>query len=171
MTPKGTENQSVVQTRGRILVVDDKAANRTLLKHDLTENGFEVELAASGKECLEKARAWSPETIILDIEMPDMDGFETARALKEDSQISSIPILFVTAHDPDDSLTIEALDAGGNDFLQKPYPLPILVARVSTQVTIFRAQERLRQQVMSSEERLESRSCGAASPPTQQHRS
>lgn len=138
-------------SRGKVLVVDDVEANRELLTQDLEDEGFEVTSVASGPECLEAAKAAPPHVILLDIQMAGMDGIETCRRLKADPSTMHIPVLFVTANRADDNSAVLALDAGGNDFLTKPYSPPILVARVSCQITIARAHARLRKQAMTDE--------------------
>jgi diguanylate cyclase (GGDEF)-like protein len=138
-------------TGGRILVVDDVHANRELLTQELEDEEFEVEVASSGEACLEKAQSWHPEVILLDIQMPGMSGIETCRRLKQNPATAHIPVLFVTANRADDDSAVEALKAGGNDFLVKPYSLPILIARVSCQLTISRSHQRLRKMAMTDE--------------------
>ena len=137
--------------RGKVLVVDDVRANRELLSQDLEEEGFEVTSVTSGLECIEAATANPPHVILLDIQMAGMDGIETCRRLKADPSTMHIPVLFVTANRTDDDTAVEALEAGGNDFLTKPYSPPILVARVSCQITLARAHARLRKQAMTDE--------------------
>jgi diguanylate cyclase (GGDEF)-like protein len=139
------------ESPGRILVVDDSLANRELLSQELEDEGFEVETAESGPECLELAHSWHPEVILLDIQMPGMDGIETCRKLKENAETKDIPVLFVTAKRTDDDSVVEALQAGGNDFLPKPYSPPILFARVSSQLSIARAHAQLRRMAMVDE--------------------
>jgi len=138
--------------RGRVLVVDDVEANRELLCQELEDEGFEVASASSGAECLALAHAAPPEVILLDIQMAGMDGIETCRRLKEDPVTAHVPVLFVTANRADDEKTaLAALAAGGNDFLTKPYSPPILVARVTSQITIARGHARLRRHAMTDE--------------------
>ena len=136
---------------GRVLVVDDVAANRELLRQDLEEEGFEVTAVPSGPACLAAARAHPPEVILLDIQMAGMDGIETCRQLKADPATQHIPVLFVTAARADDATVLAALRAGGNDFLTKPYSPPILVARVTCQIAISRAYALLSRQAMTDE--------------------
>lgn len=137
--------------RGKVLVVDDLLPNRELLRQGLEEEGFEVLLASSGPDCLTLAAAHHPEVILLDIRMAGMDGIETCRRLKDDVTTAHIPVLFLTAERSNDEVTVAALRAGGNDFLTKPYSHPILIARVSCQIAIARAQAQLRHQVISDE--------------------
>ena len=127
----------------RILVVDDRESNRLLLQVELEEAGFEVLLADSGLACLEQAASSAPECIILDIKMPGIDGLETCRRLKADPNLAQIPVLFLTAHRANPETAMEALELGGNDFLEKPYSAPVLLARVSCQVALFRAQRQI----------------------------
>lgn len=137
--------------RGKVLVVDDIDINRELAREALEDEGFTVVVAASGAECLTVAAAEQPEVILLDIRMPGIDGIETCRRLKADPEIAHIPVLFLTAERSNDAVTVAALEAGGNDFLIKPYSHPILVARVSSQVAIARAHAQLRHQAISDE--------------------
>ena len=137
--------------RGRVLVVDDRMENRELLLQELEEEGFEVRTAASGQQCLEIAETWGPEVILLDINMPGMDGIETCKRLKSRPETSASSVLFVTALRTDDDTAVRALAAGGNDFLPKPYSPPILLARVQCQLEISRAHARLRTMAMIDE--------------------
>lgn len=135
----------------RILVVDDVLANRELLAQDLEEAGYEVETAANGQACLKLAQAWHPHVVLLDIQMPGMNGIEVCRRLKDMVDTRHIPVLFVTALRTDEDSVVEALEAGGNDFLPKPYSPGILLARVQSQVTIARQHEQLRRMAMIDE--------------------
>ncbi len=136
---------------GRVFVVDDNAANRDLLQEDLEMEGFEVECFPGGAPALAAATADPPDVILLDIQMAGMDGLETCRRLKADPTTAHVPVLFVTGHRADDQTAIDALRVGGNDFLAKPYSAPILVARVTCQITISRAHARLRYLAMTDE--------------------
>lgn len=132
----------------RVLVVDDIASSRELLRQDLGGAGFDVRSQASGYGCLDVARLFDPAVIILDIDMPGMDGIETCRRLKADPTTAHIPILFLTGQQ-DEETAVVALAAGGNDFLHKPYSRSIMLARVSSQVAINEAQARLRRMVIT----------------------
>jgi diguanylate cyclase (GGDEF)-like protein len=135
---------------GKVLVVDDDRTARALLRKQLEDAGFKVETATSGLECIQKAHTWRPEVILLDILMPGMNGIETCRQLKKSDEIAMIPVLFVTGHD-DEKTTVEALSAGGNDFVRKGAAGPILSARIRSQVAISRANARLRHMAMTDE--------------------
>ncbi len=113
----------------RILVVDDIESNRRLLEARLAAEYFEVDLAASGLECLESARKRAPDLILLDIMMPGLDGFETCRRLKADPDTRHIPVIMVTALDQRED-RIKGLECGADDFLTKPVDEIALFARV-----------------------------------------
>ena len=136
---------------GRVFVVDDNEANRELLSQDLEAEGFSVTCLANGRACIAATQAEPPDVILLDIQMAEMDGMETCRQLKADPNTAHVPVLFVTGHRSDDATAVAALRAGGNDFLTKPYSVPILVARVTCQITISRAHARLRYLAMTDE--------------------
>ena len=135
---------------GRVLVVDDHEGQRELLSLQLEELGFEVLLAQSGAECLEVAASQiAPEVILLDVEMPGMSGIETCRQLKLEASTRDIPVLFVTGWRDDDPMVVDALAAGGNDFISKTTSTPVLEARLRTQISIRRAHLRIAEMAMT----------------------
>ena len=119
----------------QILVVDDVPANVKLLEAKLTNEYYNVIGASDGFEALELAREKRPDLILLDVMMPGMDGFEACAKMKEDSSISHIPIVMVTALS-DQKDRIRGLDAGADDFLTKPISDTALFARVRSLVRI-----------------------------------
>ncbi len=114
---------------GRILVVDDVATNRLILKAKLSSAYFDVLLAESGEQALAITMAELPDMILLDVMMPEMDGYEVCRILKSRSQTAHIPVIMVTAHNSTEE-KIRGLDAGADDFLSKPINDVTLFARV-----------------------------------------
>ena len=112
-----------------VLVVDDEVVNRRLLEAMLEREGYAVVQAASGEQALEIARRDRPGTIMLDVMMPGMDGFEALRRLKADAATRAIPVLMVTALDDRDS-RVRALEAGAEDFIIKPIDRIELRARM-----------------------------------------
>ena len=119
----------------RVLVVDDDRVSRNLLKHMLTPLGYEVVLAKHGTEALRKVSEDPPDVILLDILMPDLDGFHVARKLKKQESTFSIPIVMVTALEAMED-RIRALAAGANDFLSKPVDKAELQATVASQMQV-----------------------------------
>jgi CheY-like chemotaxis protein len=131
-------------TKGRVLVVDDKPANLMLLQEDLESEDFVVATAQGGEAGLAEAVAFMPDVILLDIKMPGMDGIDTCRHIRTDTRIKHIPVLFLTASGDSDEILQQCLQAGGNDFLQKPYNPVTLVARVLGQIRLAKTEHALR---------------------------
>ncbi|MDH5229362.1 MAG: response regulator [Gammaproteobacteria bacterium] len=132
----------------RILVVDDEELNFDLMKVAL-KTQFELSYAPSGQEALEKAKTEKPDVILLDIQMPGMDGYETCRQLKYDAETSGIPVTFVSALDSlDEKLT--AYDAGGDDYIVKPFEAEELQRKVTVSLQKKQEQEKLRQDVSTA---------------------
>lgn len=113
----------------KVLVVDDQALNRSLLKHMLEHEGFTVIEAVNGEEAIAIFKAESPDLVLLDVVMPVMDGYTAAPRLKELSTEVYLPIIFITALDDQDSLK-QCLEVGGDDFLNKPFDRVILQAKI-----------------------------------------
>lgn len=130
---------------GRVLIVDDNPQLIRLLStilHDICEVSF----ATSGEEALRVAARQQPQVILLDMQMPGMDGFETCRALKNAPETSSAAVLFVTAHTESD-LELRALELGAVDFIAKPFNPAIVTARVKTHLLLAAQSYALRQLV------------------------
>ncbi len=132
---------------GRVLVVDDNAANRLLLRELLEPGGNEVVEAANGHTALELAVSQSPDVVLLDVQMPGLDGFEVCRRLKADEATAAIPVVLVTVLDARDD-RIKGIRAGASDFLTKPVDRVELALRVGNKIaaySLFRAaQEQFR---------------------------
>ncbi len=111
----------------KVLVIDDEPPITELLNMSLGFEGYEVAIANSGREGLERARTFRPDLIVLDIMMPDLDGFQVLKRLREEG--NKTPVLFLTARDAiEDRVT--GLTAGADDYLPKPFSLAELSARV-----------------------------------------
>jgi len=140
--------------RGDILVVDDTPANLGLLSSILTSAGYQVRPAPGGRMALRAAQTRPPDLVLLDINMPEMDGFEVCRRLKEDTRLESIPILFISAlTDTDDKM--KAFAAGGLDYITKPFQAEEVLARVSTHLQNRRYQVSLIEKSTSLEKALD----------------
>ena len=125
-----------------ILIVDDTPANLDLLRNILKEHGYKVRTAAGGRRALESARLSPPDLMLLDIMMPDMDGYETCRAFKGDPRLHGIPIVFISALD--DALDkVKAFDCGAIDYIPKPFQDKEVIARVQNQLRIRDLQQNL----------------------------
>ena len=139
------ENASECDIRGykkRILIVDDEPLNIKVLEAKLPSDEYEVIPAYSGKEALEKVDDTPPEVILLDIMMPEMDGYEVTKRLKADPKTSHIPVIMLTAlTETKDKL--KALDAGAEEFISKPVNGTELIARIKSMLRLSHYREQL----------------------------
>ena len=133
--------------RGRVLVVDANIDEREGLRKSLSERGFEVQIAPTGIDGLEKARSWGPLVIILSIQL----GMAELRLFKMDESCSTVPLMVHSPEPADDETAVAALDGGANDVISKPYSSALLAARVSAQIAIYRSQFELREKVIRDE--------------------
>jgi signal transduction histidine kinase len=127
---------------GRILIVDDLPANLRLLEGILKVAGYEVVTASSGAEALETIATAEPDVVLLDVMMPEMDGFETCRRIKSQPDTSWLPIVMVTALQETGD-RVAALEAGADDFLTKPVDDVEVIARVNSLVRVKRQRQDL----------------------------
>ncbi len=113
----------------KILIVEDDAAIAEILRNRLSREGFEVQWAADGKMGYEAVQTFHPSLILLDLTMPQMNGIEVCRRLREKEDTRQIPIIMVTANSEDADITI-GLELGADDYVAKPFSLRQLVARI-----------------------------------------
>jgi adenylate cyclase len=131
--------------RGNILVVDDTPANVRILTDALVKHGYEICSAMSGERALEIVQDFVPDLILLDVMMPEMDGYTVCQRLKERPETHDIPVMFLSAIDnPSDK--VRAFQVGGIDYITKPFHLDEVIARVSQQIDRRSLQKRLEQQ-------------------------
>lgn len=131
-----------VSGRKDILVVDDSPANLRLLVETLSRAGYAVRPAPSGALAIDAARARPPDLILLDIRMPEMDGFKVCTILKQDPLLCDVPVIFLSAlHETADKL--KAFEAGGADYITKPFAAEEMLARVRTQIAVRDMQRQL----------------------------
>jgi CheY-like chemotaxis protein len=115
----------------RILLVEDNELNRDMLSRRLTRRGYEVEIAVDGIEGLRMATATSPDLILLDLSLPEIDGWEVLRILKKDPRMKEIPVMALTAHALVTDRT-RALEAGFDEYDIKPVEMPRLLKKMET---------------------------------------
>lgn len=151
------------EQRGDILIVDDLADNLRLLSSNLSSYGYRTRAVKNGSMALIGAKAMPPDLILLDIRMPEMDGYEVCRQLKADPQLRDIPIIFLSALDETED-KVRAFQAGGADYITKPFQMEEVLARVNTQLTI----QVLKRQVAEQQQQLNQLLTPAAELPTSQ---
>ncbi len=127
---------------GDILIVDDTPANLRLLAGMLGEQGYKVRPAPNGKLALMAARAAPPDLILLDINMPGMNGYEVCAALKDDPLTRDIPVIFISALDQTED-KVKAFTLGGVDYVAKPFQVEEVLARVRTHLALYVLQRQL----------------------------
>lgn len=118
-----------------VLAVDDKPQNLQFLGKLLSDNGYEVGLAQSGSQALSFVKKDEPDLILLDIMMPELDGYEVCRALKSDFSSRHIPVIFLTAKTASEDV-VKGFDAGGVDYVTKPFNSMELLARIRTHIEL-----------------------------------
>lgn len=138
-----------------ILVVDDTLTNLEFVTDTLVSQGYAVTKANSGNQALAQLQTCSPELILLDVQMPGIDGFETCRQIKANSDWATIPIIFLTALTDPDSI-VEGLSIGAVDYIHKPFREAVLLARVKTHIKLYQMTHRLEQRVSEHTHALES---------------
>lgn len=127
---------------GEILVVDDTLADRQFLTDILTSQGYNVRSASSGEHALEQVDLSKPDLVLLDIDMPGMDGFTLCRELKQRTALATVPVIFISSFD-DTSNKVAAFNCGGIDYVTKPFKVAEIKARIRTHLQIKRSQDRL----------------------------
>ncbi len=140
--------------KNQILVIDDTTTNLKLVSDFLRESGFEVRVAKSGFQALQILETIKPDLILLDVMMPEMDGFETCCCLKDSPQTRDIPVIFMTAVDDASNPTykVKGLELGAVDYISKPILLKEVLARVKTHLHL----RYLTQQLQKQKDLLES---------------
>ncbi|NKB65592.1 MAG: response regulator [Candidatus Latescibacteria bacterium] len=136
------DERSSQAAAGKILLVDDQPANLDVLCRLLEGKGYEVAVATSAGVGIKIAQRMGPDLILMDVMMPEVDGLEACRRLKEDPQTQSIPVVFITAQDRTEGV-VAGFAAGGIDYIAKPFREEEVLARVETQVRLRRQTEEL----------------------------
>ncbi len=128
-----------------ILIVDDNPENLSLLSSMLGEQGYGVRAALTGAMALMTAAAEPPDVVLLDVNMPEMDGFEVCRRLKADPRTAGVPVIFLSALSELGG-KVMAFEVGGVDYITKPFHIQEVLARVGTQVLLHRQRRELERQ-------------------------
>ncbi|HQV31511.1 MAG TPA: hybrid sensor histidine kinase/response regulator [Calditrichia bacterium] len=139
-----------------ILIVDDTPKNIQLLGSVLKQYGFRVAIAVNGKQTLEFIQKRQPDLILLDVMMPDMDGFTVCEAIKKNPDTAEIPVIFLTAKTENED-KLRGFEVGGADYIAKPFQSEEVIARVNTHLKLKRTTEILRDNAQNLEEMLAER--------------
>src|ERR1044071_5537242 len=131
------------ETKDHILIVDDKAQNIYALEQILAGNNRSISSVTSGNEALKLALNQEIDLIILDVQMPGMDGFEVAQILKSNKRTKDTPIIFVSAEMKEHKFMMKGFEEGGNDYLHKPLDPEITEAKVSVLLQLHRQKKEL----------------------------
>jgi putative two-component system response regulator len=126
----------------RILIVDDVEANRFVLRDIITDMGYQPVLTENGAQALKMVQHIKPQLIILDIAMPEMDGYEVCQRLKADSATREIPIIFISAFDEPEDI-VKGFSLGGEDYITKPFVAEIVKVRVGMHLKLYDTNRRM----------------------------
>lgn len=153
METQCASNASPTENRSKILVVDDLLENLRLLATILIEEGYDVKRAPDGEMALSNVPRFQPDLILLDIMMPDMNGYEVCTKLKANPQTRTIPVIFLSALD----LTfdkVKAFEVGAADYINKPFHPAEVIVRVQNQLRVrqLRAQLKAQQAVITAQQ-------------------
>jgi len=140
----------------KVLIVDDNTKIMAIAEVHLKKEGLEVLCVEDGKSALESARQEKPDLILLDVDMPDMSGFEVCQILKDDAELVMIPVVFLTAADDNES-RVRGLDLGAVDYVTKPFDSFELRARVRAALRTKQLQDQLATMNLELEERVDQR--------------
>ena len=154
MTAGGVTAGALAERAARVLVVDDNEVNRELLSRRLRRLGHDVECATGGAEALAMAAAREPDLVLLDVMMPDMNGYEVLERIKESASLRHVPVIMVSALDELSSV-VRCIELGAADYLPKPFDPVLLRARVGACLESKRLRDRERLHARSLERELE----------------
>ncbi len=138
---------------GRIIIADDQPCHLGPVEAILSSAGYDVVTAANGREVLDKAAVFPPDLFLLDINMPELDGFETCSCLKDDPAFQDVPVIFMSAEDDIKAIDC-AFELGGSDFLAKPFNRAEMLVRVRSHLRAYHARRKFRHEVMEEARQL-----------------
>jgi DNA-binding response OmpR family regulator len=140
--------------QSRLLIVDDNEMNRDMLARRLSRSGYVVDIAENARQLTQRVKENGLDLVLLDIEMPEVSGFDALKALRKDYSPSQLPIIMVTARNQREDI-VRALNLGANDYLTKPVDFPVALARIASQLS--RKQEEIGDQAATKSDLREHR--------------
>lgn len=143
-TVNNSDSVSIDNDKINILLVDDQPKNLRLLSDLLEEQGYEVQQAINGNIALQAIALSSPDIILLDIQMPELDGYQVCQKLKVNPETQDIPVIFVSSLDEGWD-KVKAFSVGGCDYISKPFKIVEVLARVENQLKVVHLQRELKQ--------------------------
>ncbi len=135
----------------RILIVDDNLHNIKLVEHFLKNRGYSAAFATDSATALELAQKESFDLILLDVRMPDTDGFELCKTIKSHEHLMDIPVIFLTGMSDTDDI-VKGFEVGGVDYITKPFIKEELEARIKNQLTLKKLRDLLKQQIKEKDD-------------------
>jgi diguanylate cyclase (GGDEF)-like protein/PAS domain S-box-containing protein len=136
-----------------VLIIDDVPANLSIVAENLAQTGFQIKIAINGESGLKIAQGRPPALILLDVYLPDLDGFEVCRRLKADERTREIPVIFMTAMDQTEN-KLRGFKVGGVDYITKPVNHQEVIARVTMQIRFRELTRKLKEAKLSLEQRV-----------------
>lgn len=130
------------QEKKLILIVDDVLQNLQVIGTALIDAGYEISMATSGQQCLDMLENIYPDLILLDIMMPEMNGYEVCKRIKSNEILKEIPVIFLTAKTETKDV-LDAFEVGGSDYVTKPFNQAELLARVNTHISLRKSKDML----------------------------
>ena len=130
----GCEETFMSPQQSRLLIVDDNEMNRNMLARRLSRSGYLVDVAENARQLMQHVKENGLDLVLLDIEMPEVSGFDALKMLRKDYSPSQLPIIMVTARNQREDI-VRALTLGANDYLTKPIDFPVALARIGTQLS------------------------------------
>ncbi|WP_036479057.1 diguanylate cyclase [Myxosarcina sp. GI1] len=137
-----TDRLASIET-GKVLLVDDRNGNLSILSSVLTSRGYEIRQANNGRLALEIARAEVPDIVLLDVAIPDMDGYQVCQQLKADSRTKDIPVVFISTFNETEVIA-KAFASGGSEYITRPFNTEEVIIRIQHQLAIARLKARLK---------------------------
>lgn len=128
--------------KSHILIVDDAETHRFILRNIIMDMGYQPVLAENGTQALKIFPRCNPRLVLLDISMPEMDGYEVCRRLKEDPSAENVPVIFTSAFENPEDIT-RVFEAGGTDYVMKPFIPEVIKARVGVHLKLAEAMQKL----------------------------